>query len=314
MKRHLYPMQPPDQRGFVGTVETSRSPQQPLAEHSDRAAYGVRDGKPLFIEDVPRGLACDCVCACCGRPLIAKKGFERRHHFAHLEIADCRGAPESVLHLLAKELLAGLHWLMIPSYEFRWQRKTKAGTLVEHQAIVATEERVRIHSVKVEESEEGFVPDIIIESDSALLIVEVVVSNRVTRTKLRKMRKRNLRVIEIRLDPADSFLARGVLNAKLQCDLASKVWLFHPDQREAERMCLSKWRDAIARDRKWSPIPFPRSLAHTPAASRSESPSRPQPTLDKYDQVMDEFHRTHGRYPTVDECLRLWPRLWKPVS
>src|SRR5258708_19034427 len=79
---------------------------------ADRAAYGLRSGQLQFIGDVSRGLACDCVCAKCGKALIAKKGSVRRHHFAHLEITGCRGSQESVLHRLAKELLAELTYVM----------------------------------------------------------------------------------------------------------------------------------------------------------------------------------------------------------
>lgn len=278
---------------------------------NDHATYGMRDGKLFFIADVPRGLACECVCACCGRQLIAKKGSIRRHHFAHFEITDCRGASESVLHLLSKELLAELDILVIPRYEFTKQRKTKAGTLVQHQALVAKGGRVRVHSVRVEEGEDGFVPDIIIGSDSKSLIVEVAVSHKVTRAKLRRMRKRNLPAIEIRLDPTDSFLPRDSLKTKLQCDLASKVWLFHPAQREAERMFLSKWRDALARDRIMSSPPYARTPTHAPAQFRSVVRSHLQPAYE-YDRTADEFHRTHGRYPTMEECVKLWPHLWKP--
>jgi hypothetical protein len=207
---------------------------------NDHTAYGLRDGKLLYIKDVQRGLACDCVCASCGQPLIAKKGALRRHHFAHFEITDCRGAAESILHRLSKELLAGLESLMVPPYNFIKKRKSKVGTLVEHEARVAKGGLVRVDSVRVEEVEEGFVPDIIIESDSKSLIVEVAVTHKVSRTKLRRIRKRDLPAIEIRLDPNDAFLPRDDLKAKLQSDLDSKVWLFHPAQREEERKFFSK--------------------------------------------------------------------------
>ena len=58
----------------------------------DYTGYGMRDGKLLFISDVPRGLACGCVCARCHQPLVAKKGPIRRHHFSHLKDTNCHGA------------------------------------------------------------------------------------------------------------------------------------------------------------------------------------------------------------------------------
>jgi hypothetical protein len=227
------------------------------------------------------------------------------------------------LHLLAKELLAGLDALMIPPYEFTRQRKTKAGTLIRHQATVAKGGRVAVHSVKIEESEEGFVPDIIIESGSKSLIVEVAVSSRVKRPKLRRIRKRDLPAIEIRLEPGDSLLSRDRLKTKLQCELASKVWLFHPAQREAERVFLSKWRDVNARDRKWrdadvryrmrSAVPndIPWATIPSPRGPK-RAPSRSLKYLEECDRTQNDFLRTYGRLPTTEECLKLWPHLWKP--
>ena len=276
----------------------------------DYIGYGMRDGKLLFIADVPRGLACRCVCARCRQTLIAKKGPIRQHHFAHLKVTSCHGATESVLHLLAKELIAELDVLVIPQYMFVKQRKTKTGALVQHQAPVAKGGDVRIHNVRVEENESGFVPDIIIESGSKSLIVEVAVTHKVARVKLRRIRRRNLPAIEIRLDPSDSFHSREILKDKLRRDLTSKVWLFHPDQRKAERVFFSKFRDVLAQDRtklrqstKPSRFPVPASLAVRTSL---------QPPLSEYDRTAEEFHRTHHRYPTMEECLQLWPDLWNP--
>src|SRR6185295_9242304 len=92
--------------------------------------YGMRDGTLLFIADVPRGLACRCVCARCSEALIAKKGPIRQHHFAHVKATTCQGAAESVLHLLAKELIAELDVLVVPQYEFVKQRKRKTGAVI----------------------------------------------------------------------------------------------------------------------------------------------------------------------------------------
>ena len=272
----------------------------------DHTGYGMRDGKLLFIADVPRGLTCGCICARCRGTLVAKKGSIRRHHFAHFEVTSCHGAAESVLHSLAKELIAELDVIVIPPYEFVKQRKTKTGALVQHQALVAKGGDVPIHNVRVEENEGDFVPDIIIESGPKSLIVEVAVTHKVARAKLRKIRRRNLPTIEIRLDPSDSFLSRESLKNKLQRDLTSKVWLFHPAQREEERMFFSKLRDVRTRYRT--------KLHQTrPTPSRFAVASSVQPpSYNEYDRTAEEFYRTYHRYPTMEECLQLWPDLWKP--
>ena len=60
------------------------------------------------ISEVPSGLACACVCDECGGVLVAKKGDEVAHHFAHK--ADefersCTASRESNTHFAAKECL-----------------------------------------------------------------------------------------------------------------------------------------------------------------------------------------------------------------
>jgi hypothetical protein len=277
----------------------------------DCSGYGLRDGILLFIGDVPSGLACGCMCARCGKPLVAKKGSIRRHHFAHFEVTNCQGAAESALHILAKELLAEMDSFTVPPYAFVRQRKTRLGVPVRHQALVADGEQFSIRRVRVEEHEGNFVPDIIIESDAKELILEVAVTHKVTRTKLRKIRRRNVPAIEIRLDAGDSMLPREALKMKLQKDLLSKVWLFHPRQREPERLFASMFRAAIARGRIKAPV-HPVSDFPSRPLMRSSPGGRDMPQADwrECNRVGEEFNRRYGRYPTAEECQKLWPHLF----
>lgn len=53
------------------------------------------------------GNACGCICPHCKSALSAKNGGDGEkmiHHFAHLSGADCVGAVESALHLMAKKM------------------------------------------------------------------------------------------------------------------------------------------------------------------------------------------------------------------
>ena len=61
--------------------------------------WGSRNGKAVRVSEVSRGLACECVCPGCGGQLVAKKGMQRAHHFAHANTVDCDGLGESALHL-----------------------------------------------------------------------------------------------------------------------------------------------------------------------------------------------------------------------
>ena len=274
-------------------------------------AYAKRNGILIHVSEATRGASCGCICVVCGGSLIAKKGRLRTHHFAHFKETNCIGAAETILHLLSKELIQEMSLIVIPPYHFQKRRKLKNGSYVTHDESVAHGGEVTIDKVDLETSEAGFVRDVILHSGSKKLIIEIAVSNKVKREKLRRIRNSNLPAIEISLNEGDAFLLRAELKAKLRDDLSSKKWLFHPKQREAERNYLSKLRDAIRKYRLHS---------QDGKVSRRIDKEFPQPSYSStnnsyayrnYDREFYEFYQKHGRFPTDEECLRIWPYIYK---
>ena len=141
----------------------------------DQLGIGVRDGRCISIDDVPSGLACNCVCAKCGKALVAKKGLVRAHHFAHNVDAGCKGAGESALHLAAKQILEeGRLWL--PS----------------QQLVVADSVDVEVARGKVR-------PDVVIVVGGRELLVEIKVTHAVSDEKRDRIRAMGLACVEIDL-------------------------------------------------------------------------------------------------------------------
>jgi len=60
--------------------------------------FGLKDDKVVHISEVESGLSCNCICAKCGRRLVAKKGDIRIYHFAHEDDSECQLAVETSLH------------------------------------------------------------------------------------------------------------------------------------------------------------------------------------------------------------------------
>ena len=74
------------------------------------------NNKLVNIEQVERGLACQCTCFECGEAVIARKGEIKEHHFAHASNKEsCTINPESVLHKYAKEVILESMGLMLPA-------------------------------------------------------------------------------------------------------------------------------------------------------------------------------------------------------
>lgn len=75
--------------------------------HKENHFYAIKKdgGNIVFIDDVPNGKKCGCICSKCKEPLVAKNGGEiKEHHFAHLSNSYCRG--ETLAHPKAKEIIS----------------------------------------------------------------------------------------------------------------------------------------------------------------------------------------------------------------
>ena len=148
--------------------------------------YAYKEAKRLVhIDSVENGEACHCTCPNCGNPLIAKNGGSiREHHFAHFHDVDCENAYETTLHLLTKKVIREAKSIMLPESE---------GGAFPHGL-------VQLHSIKEEEwnSEFGFKPDLEALLDNGeRLLIEILVTHKVTNAKRDKIIEHNLKCIEI---------------------------------------------------------------------------------------------------------------------
>lgn len=76
-------------------------------------------GRMVHVDDVPRGLACGCVCPCCHERLLARHGEVKEHGFAHH--SDSRGANLKIcymvsLYKLAEQIIETRKRVHVPSY------------------------------------------------------------------------------------------------------------------------------------------------------------------------------------------------------
>ena len=70
----------------------------------------------IFVGEVPNGKACGCFCPKYGEPLIARNNVKniREAHFQHHREYECKGAVESALHKLAKQVFKDTMTLRLP--------------------------------------------------------------------------------------------------------------------------------------------------------------------------------------------------------
>lgn len=139
------------------------------------------------IHIVQRGLACNCTCFQCGEPVIAKKGKQKQHHFAHASNKEsCDIQPESVLHKYAKKVINDALQLNLP-------RNLPFG--------LENTDWVTFNRIHEEQMIMGIKPDLIgvIDNTNSPIFIEIAVTHFIDDNKLEILKKYNLNTIEIDL-------------------------------------------------------------------------------------------------------------------
>ena len=142
------------------------------------------NGVLVHVDNVPKGKACGCFCPSCGKPLYARKGEVRTHHFSHAYDHNCKGAYETVLHLLAKEILQEVGQIMLPPSS---EVKFPSGL-------------VKIHNIEIEKWDERYhiKPDAEgIMENGERLVIEFLVNHKVDEKKRQVIIDNHLKCIEI---------------------------------------------------------------------------------------------------------------------
>ena len=156
-----------------------------------KLTYALREGHLSHVSKVERGLQCNCTCPCCGQRLIARKGSKVSHHFAH-EGAECSHGFETVLHIMAKEILEQEKRLMLPPV-YLFGKEHNEARLYSDAKLQTFDE------VVLEKRYSDVIPDIIMRNRGRCLIIEIFVTHEVDEAKLRKIKKSDISAIEIDL-------------------------------------------------------------------------------------------------------------------
>lgn len=147
------------------------------------------NGQLITIENAMRGLACHCTCACCGEPVVARKGLIREHHFSHHSNKEsCFIHRESLLHLYAKEVIRNHLGLQLPPIPGTWPES-------EDQTSWWDFERV-----DEEVPQQGFQPDLVAHlKGGSQLFIEIAVTSFIGEEKQERIKNIGIDTVEIDL-------------------------------------------------------------------------------------------------------------------
>ncbi len=137
------------------------------------------------IEQVEKGLDCNCHCFECNEPVIAKKGAINEHHFAHASNKEsCHISPESILHKFAKEVILNEKLLTLPALPNEQFQNAK---IWQFEKVIA------------EQAVGNIRPDLVASIGKEMIFIEIAVTSFVDEDKLALIKNLNIPTVEIDL-------------------------------------------------------------------------------------------------------------------
>ena len=206
---------------------------------------------PKSIYEVETGIACDCNCPICGSALEAKnKGKEwdkplrkgqKIAHFAHSGGSNCKGAPESMLHKVAKSVLKEILELKAPSITREGIELCKAQNIKFDSC--KSEVKVNIENTFIQ-------IDSVLYKNKKELYIEFYKTHKVEDQKIEKIKKLNKNTIEIDLNNIP-VLINGEVNKNgikenLINEMSNRNWLYNNQIEER----YEKYQNKISKHEK----------------------------------------------------------------
>ncbi|TXH05775.1 MAG: DNA helicase II [Nevskiaceae bacterium] len=204
--------------------------------------YALKGGRIVHIDEVERGEACNCICPACHGVLVARKGEERAHCFAHKSIGHCEFSAETTLHKLAKQIIASAQIINTPAlnyvvnipFPFYPFNEIEIGG---EQFGVASRP---IHSVELEKVFGSIRPDAYIHSEPFDFAIEVAVTKKVHGDKNRSIRIHNLATLEIELQKNDITKSQEEIRNLVLVEQFNKKWIYHPQFLAVEKQARKR--------------------------------------------------------------------------
>lgn len=199
-----------------------------------------KNNELISINDVERGLACECFCPSCHTPVIARQGEIREWHFAHTSGTDCPGAAETALHLAAKKIIETAGGIMLPAISIDRHHRLPDGRTGRGTAVLPAT-WVDYDSILLEQTIGSIIPDVIGNAGHEQHIIEIGVTHFVDAEKLTQIQQLNLTAIEIDLS---CFERTGwdwnSLEAAVVQSVDNKTWLNCPQIALLEKQAIEK--------------------------------------------------------------------------
>ena len=202
-----------------------------MAKSDVKAAFARHaDGLIVHVDDVRRGLKCECTCLHCKGLMIARQGRVQAHHFAHH--GPYCGGGMTWLHRTAQEILTRERTIILPT-----RRYGLASGMVTFVDVI---KEANIGSRRVD--------CLGLTDTGARIAIEIRVTHEVDDEKLRDFRSQNIAAVEVDLRHLSKALPDWDMLREAICDSNEHIqWLHDPDASEKELAAMRAF-EAHTRD------------------------------------------------------------------
>ena len=192
--------------------------------------FGLKDGQYFHVSQVDRGLSCNCRCPGCDAELVAKKGSDTAHHFAHRAKSDCTYRPETALHDYSKRLISRQSSFLTPSLRVTVQEHNYGFWIDD----VIPGKKYAVNAAAFEKAHEDVVPDVQLETNAGIIFIEVAVTHFVDRDKRSKLRRIGVPTVEIDLSSVALDSSLELIEHAVLSDMSLRKWAYHPGEFELQ--------------------------------------------------------------------------------
>lgn len=217
--------------------------------------YGYKDGELIHISKAEKGLQCGASCPLCGNPLQANKGTSGKvsNYFKHKNnTSECIGSIESILHIVAKEII-------------KKEQKIKIPALLEGTKIIQLPKIIDLHEVILENKIDDIIPDIVCKSDEGEILIEIKVTHGIDEIKRNKIIKLGINTIEIELKKDSIYSSDEYLKDSIINNPNDKKWIYNRKTIDYE---INKEKEIQEKRNKATHIPWVQSSPGIPVSSK----------------------------------------------
>lgn len=181
----------------------------------------------ISVDEVERGVKCNCICPKCQKPLVAKKGIKNQHHFAHQQDYNCTGYYMTTLHLLAEQIIEENKRVMFPKYK----------------EIPAQSVSFKDIEKELRNDRKDLQPDIVgITPDGERWAIEIYYTHAIDEAKKEKIKNSEISCLEI--DISQQVLNEELLTKFLLESTENRKWINNPnyDKEIRYRQEIEDWK------------------------------------------------------------------------